>query len=81
MRKMQLTRYVEQLADDFERGEHVQAAGEAEKETTAEPNGEPDFWEAARRSAERVKDMPEWTQAGIVLSDNFEGGKRKKEPT
>jgi hypothetical protein len=26
MRRMQLTRYVEQLADDFERGEHVQAA-------------------------------------------------------
>lgn len=32
------------------------------------------FWEAARRSAERTRGLPQWTQAGIALSDNFEGG-------
>lgn len=38
------------------------------KQTNAE------FWAAIYRSAARVKGLPTWTQGGIVLSDNFEGG-------
>jgi hypothetical protein len=37
------------------------------------------FWEAARRSAERTRGLPLWTQAGIALSDNFEGGVATRE--
>jgi hypothetical protein len=32
------------------------------------------FWSAIRRSAALVQGAPVWTQAGIVLSQNFEGG-------
>jgi hypothetical protein len=33
-----------------------------------------EFWAAIRRSADLVRGLPAWTQAGIVLSDNFDGG-------
>jgi hypothetical protein len=36
------------------------------------------FWEGVRRSAERTRGLPTWTQAGIVLSENFEGGVPRK---
>lgn len=37
-----------------------------------------EFWAAVRKSAERVRGLPTWTQGGIVLSDNFEGGKSRE---
>jgi hypothetical protein len=32
------------------------------------------FWDDIRKSASLVKGMPTWTQAGLVLSENFIGG-------
>ncbi len=31
------------------------------------------WWAAVKRSTELVRGMPAWTQAGIVLSENFTG--------
>lgn len=31
------------------------------------------FWAAIRKSAELVRGVPVWTQAGLVVSDNFNG--------
>lgn len=33
-----------------------------------------EFWASIHRSAARTKCLPAWTQGGIVLSHNFEGG-------
>jgi hypothetical protein len=38
-----------------------------------------EFWAGLRKSAALVEDLPVWTQAGLVLSGNFEGG-RDAEP-
>lgn len=32
------------------------------------------FWAKVHASAERVRGLPSWTGAGILLSGNFEGG-------
>lgn len=32
-----------------------------------------DFWAAVERSASLVKGAPKWTQAGLVLSGNYNG--------
>ncbi len=31
------------------------------------------FWDAIKKSADLVRSSPPWTQAGIVLSNNFTG--------
>jgi hypothetical protein len=31
------------------------------------------FWSAIQKSADLVRGAPAWTQAGIVVSDNFNG--------
>ncbi len=31
------------------------------------------FWAAIQKSADLVRGAPAWTQAGLVLSENFEG--------
>jgi hypothetical protein len=33
-----------------------------------------EFWERIFASADLVRAAPAWTQAGIVLSNNFDGG-------
>jgi hypothetical protein len=38
-----------------------------------------EFWQAMERSAARVRGLPAWTSAGIVLSHNFEGGQAKEQ--
>ena len=44
----------------------------------ATKNAEQDaFWDSMRRSAELVHGLPAWTQAGIVLSRNFEGSRER----
>lgn len=39
------------------------------------------FWDSLRRSAELVSGLPAWTQAGIVLSENFEGSAARARQT
>jgi hypothetical protein len=38
-----------------------------------------DFWAAIRKSAALVRDQPVYTQAGLVLSDNFDGPRPQRQ--
>jgi hypothetical protein len=62
------------LADRWRMSLPRQESGLAIGDTATRYNE--DFWKSLEKSADLVSGQPEWTQAGIALSDNFVGGSK-----